>query len=135
MDLRIKIEYGLIFENLLMLNKGVCMEQERITVIIPMNNVEKHTFKVIQEIPEQVEYIVAVDNCSKDNTVSIVQTINDSRILILQHEKNRGVGGAMITGFKKAIEIGATIAIKNDGDGFQDTNGVFKSSHSTNFER
>jgi glycosyltransferase involved in cell wall biosynthesis len=38
------------------------------------------------------------------------------RVSALSHEKNQGVGAAMITGYRKAIELGATIIVKMDSD-------------------
>jgi dolichol-phosphate mannosyltransferase len=93
------------------------MNLESIAVIIPMFNVEKHIQKVILEIPAAVKYIIAVDDQSKDQTVEMIKNLDDDRIILIQHEQNTGVGGAMVTGFRKAIEIGATIVVKVDGDG------------------
>src|SRR6185295_17045021 len=45
---------------------------------------------------------------------------NDPRLLLINHETNRGVGGAMISGYRAALESGADIAIKLDGDGQMD---------------
>ncbi len=44
----------------------------------------------------------------------------DRRLVLLRHTQNRGVGGAMVTGFRKALELGAQIVVKIDGDGQMD---------------
>ncbi len=93
------------------------MKSETVAVIIPMYNVEKHIEKVIEHIPETVDMIIAVDDRSRDNSVSILKSMSDKRLILVEHEKNQGVGGAMISGFKKAIELKASIIIKVDGDG------------------
>jgi glycosyltransferase involved in cell wall biosynthesis len=45
----------------------------------------------------------------------------DKRIALIRHEKNQGVGGAMLSGFRKALALGALIVVKVDGDGQMDT--------------
>ncbi len=93
------------------------MKSEKIAVIIPMFNVEKHIEKVIESIPDLVDLIIIVDDHSRDNSVVIVKNIPDKRLIVIEHEVNKGVGGAMISGFKKAMELCASIVIKVDGDG------------------
>lgn len=93
------------------------MNSECIAVIIPMFNVEKHIDKVIRGIPDLVDLIIAVDDHSIDDTIAIVKKMADKRIILVEHETNRGVGGAMISGFKKAMDLNVSIVIKVDGDG------------------
>jgi len=63
-----------------------------------------------------------VDDASPDRTAELVEQASrrDGRVLLIRHEKNRGVGGAMVTGFRKALELGAQIIVKMDGDGQMD---------------
>ena len=63
-----------------------------------------------------------VDDASPDRTAELVEQASrrDGRVLLIRHEKNRGVGGAMVTGFRKALELGAQIVVKMDGDGQMD---------------
>jgi len=93
------------------------MKKEHIAIIIPMFNVAKHIEKVIQDIPDFVDTIIVVDDASKDNSVSIVKQMDDHRLILIQNKTNLGVGGAMVTGFQKAIELKASMVIKIDGDG------------------
>jgi glycosyltransferase involved in cell wall biosynthesis len=44
----------------------------------------------------------------------------DGRITLIRHAENLGVGGAMVSGFRKALELGVQIVIKLDGDGQMD---------------
>ena len=57
-----------------------------------------------------------MDDCSPDRTAELVQTCNDPRVYLVSHEKNQGVGGAVITGYFKAVELGAKIIVKMDSD-------------------
>jgi glycosyltransferase involved in cell wall biosynthesis len=63
-----------------------------------------------------------VDDASPDSTADLVAAAagEDDRILLIRHPSNLGVGGAMGTGYRKALELGAQIVVKIDGDGQMD---------------
>ncbi|MHC1783292.1 MAG: glycosyltransferase [Anaerolineaceae bacterium] len=61
--------------------------------------------------------IIVVDDASPDDSAKNAQELRDNRVIILRHAQNSGVGGAMLTGFKEAARLGATILVKMDGDG------------------
>jgi glycosyltransferase involved in cell wall biosynthesis len=69
-----------------------------------------------------VDHIVIINDCSTDDTSDIIKQYqqNDSRIVLLEHETNRGVGGAMATGYKYAAENNFDVAVRMDGDGQMD---------------
>ena len=58
-----------------------------------------------------------VDDASPDESSQKVEELDDPRIVILRHEVNQGVGGAVLTGFNHAVQMGATVLVKLDGDG------------------
>jgi len=93
-----------------------------IAVVIPCYRVEREVNSVIASLPRYVKHIIVVDDASPDATVEIVHQAakKDKRITLLKHEQNQGVGGAMVTGFRKALELGAQIVVKIDGDGQMD---------------
>lgn len=93
------------------------IKKENIAVIIPMYRVEGHIQDVVQHIPDFVQHIIAVDDASPDQSGARLTTLKDTRLQLITHHKNRGVGGAMLTGFSKALELGASIVVKVDGDG------------------
>jgi dolichol-phosphate mannosyltransferase len=94
----------------------------QITVVIPAFCVEKEITNVICSLPEYISDIIVVDDFSPDHTGEIVNCLknDDPRLTLIHHETNQGVGGAMISGFRKAIESGAQIIIKLDADGQMD---------------
>ena len=77
----------------------------KVAVVIPCYKVEEHIRKVVSEIPASVDMIITVNDKSPDGTASVLSEIekNDSRVVVVNHEENKGVGGAMITGFKEAV--------------------------------
>lgn len=89
-----------------------------LVVVIPAYRVADSIEVVISELPDYLSHIIVVDDASPDNISVLVKTLanDDSRIVLVRHEQNQGVGGAMLTGFKKALELGAQIVIKVDGD-------------------
>ncbi len=95
-------------------------QQHKIAVIIPAYNVENHIADVVASIPSFVDQIIIVDDKSTDATLKVIQALNDSRLTIIHHEHNRGVGGAVLSGYDKAYELGADIFVKLDGDNQMD---------------
>ena len=94
-----------------------------ITVVIPCYNVSRHIEDVIKQLPSEVNWIIAVNDCSKDDTEKILLRLSEEnkKIIFINHEINQGVGGAMITGFKRSIELNSDITIKVDGDNQMDS--------------
>ncbi|MCT7527177.1 glycosyltransferase family 2 protein [Aliarcobacter cryaerophilus] len=93
-----------------------------ISVVIPSYKVSKYILDVIKDIPEFVNHIIIVDDKCPQNSGQIAKTSTDNRVIICYHEKNLGVGGAVVTGYKKALELNSDIVIKIDGDGQMDVN-------------
>lgn len=88
----------------------------RIAVCIPAYNVAEWIQPTLQGIPSWVDLIVVVDDASTDRTAESVREVQDSRIKLITHDKNRGVGGAMKTGFRAALEQRVDVVVKIDGD-------------------
>ncbi|HNK62878.1 MAG TPA: glycosyltransferase family 2 protein [Anaerolineales bacterium] len=93
-----------------------------VAVIIPAYRVERDIEEVLSGLPAYIRSIIVVDDASPDATADLVAAAakQDKRVTLLRHEKNQGVGGAMADGFRKALELGAQIVIKVDGDGQMD---------------
>ncbi|MCB0120475.1 MAG: glycosyltransferase family 2 protein, partial [Anaerolineales bacterium] len=91
-------------------------------MVIPSFKTENEIVSVLNGIPSFVRHIIVVDDASPDSSADLVAAAakRNRRILLIRHEANQGVGGAMVTGFKKALELGAEIVIKLDGDGQMD---------------
>ena len=92
-----------------------------LAVVIPCYQVKTRILAVLSAIPADVDRIFVVDDACPDGTGEFVtQHCSDPRVTVLRHEKNLGVGGAMKTGYRKALEYGADIVVKLDGDGQMD---------------
>lgn len=90
-----------------------------IAVVIPCYNESRHIAQVIADLPNWIRHIIVVDDCSRDNSADIVAQVasRDRRVVLVRHERNSGVGGAMVSGFRRAIELDAQVVVKMDGDG------------------
>ena len=71
---------------------------------------------VVARIPAWVTGIIVVDDASTDDTLAVAQSLTDSRVTVLHHDHNRGVGGAMVTGYRAALEAGYDVVVKMDAD-------------------
>jgi dolichol-phosphate mannosyltransferase len=91
-----------------------------LAVVIPAYQVEKKLQHVLDGIPKFIRTIIVVDDCSRDGTLEIAKKNKPKRIHVLHLRKNHGVGGAMLYGMSLALELGADIVIKMDGDGQMD---------------
>jgi dolichol-phosphate mannosyltransferase len=98
------------------------LHKYKIAVVIPVFCVEQEIESVLLGIPNYIGLIIVVDDHSTDNTCDVVSRFasDDNRITLIRHTNNQGVGGAMISGFRKALELGAQIVAKIDGDGQMD---------------
>jgi glycosyltransferase involved in cell wall biosynthesis len=98
------------------------LHQKNIVVVIPCYRVAREVGSVIASLPPYIQHIICVDDASPDETARVIRqaATGDQRVLLLQHEKNQGVGGAVVTGFRKALELNADIVVKLDGDGQMD---------------
>lgn len=93
----------------------------RLAVVIPCYRVRAHILSVIARIGPEVERIFVVDDaCPEGSGALVAEAARDSRVDVIFHQRNQGVGGATVTGYLKALESGAEVIVKLDGDGQMD---------------
>src|SRR6266545_4721093 len=88
-----------------------------IAVVVPAFNEATHIALTLRSIPRYVDRVVVVDDGSSDTTAIEVLRLNETRIDLVRHATNRGVGQALCTGYAKAFATGADIAAVMAGDG------------------
>jgi dolichol-phosphate mannosyltransferase len=91
-----------------------------IVVVVPAYRAADSIEAVLAKIPAEVDHVVIVDDASPDALQEALARVGDPRVVVRRHETNRGVGGAMKTGFQAALELGADIVVKIDADGQMD---------------
>jgi glycosyltransferase involved in cell wall biosynthesis len=95
------------------------LEGKTVAVVIPAYNEEALICETLKGIPSFVDNIVVIDDLSQDSTRERVEEYSkaiDSRVILIKHEKNGGVGDAIISGYKWAREnkIDATVVVAAD---------------------
>lgn len=89
----------------------------RLAVVVPAYNEAQRIERVLENMPQIVDAVIVVDDFSTDQTADRAAAVKDSRVRVIRHKVNQGVGGAMATGLSGALEIGADLIVKMDGDG------------------
>ncbi len=93
----------------------------RVAVVIPSYRVKRHILKVIDQIGPEVNTIYVVDDhCPEGSGDFVREHCSDPRVAVKLNHTNLGVGGAVMTGYKAALEDGIDIVVKVDGDGQMD---------------
>jgi dolichol-phosphate mannosyltransferase len=101
------------------------MHNAKIAVVIPAYKVIDQIKDVIQSIPESIYQVIVVDDMCPYFSGKEAEKINRRNLIVMYHKENQGVGGAVITGYKKALELGCEIMVKIDGDGQMDPKYIY----------
>jgi glycosyltransferase involved in cell wall biosynthesis len=96
------------------------LEGKTVAVVVPAYNEERLIVETIAGIPEFVDRIFVVDDSSRDATVERARAAADPRVEVLVHEKNQGVGAAIVTGYKRALAERMDVAAVMAGDNQMD---------------
>lgn len=96
--------------------------QKLVAVVVPAYNEETQIARVVETMPDTVDYVVIVNDCSQDRTSDVVRELQRShpRVHLIEHEVNQGVGGAIATGYEWVRDNGVDIAVVMAGDGQMD---------------
>jgi dolichol-phosphate mannosyltransferase len=95
--------------------------QPHIWVVIPAYKLTRGVINLIESIPQIVSKIIVIDDACPDKSGNQIEKFcKDSRVSVYYNQENLGVGGAVKKGYRIALENGAGIVIKLDGDGQMD---------------
>ena len=96
----------------------------RVAVVIPAFNEERAITAAITTVPDFVDVVVVVDDASTDATAAraaeVAAARTDERVVVISHPHNRGVGAAIVTGYRRALALGCGVAAVMAGDGQMD---------------
>jgi len=102
-------------------------DQKQIWVVIPAYKLTHGIVKLIESIPPLVSKIIVIDDACPDKSGNLIERFcKDSRVSVHYNQENLGVGGAVKRGYRIALENGAEVVIKLDGDGQMDPNEIPK---------
>ncbi|HSX35103.1 MAG TPA: glycosyltransferase family 2 protein [Candidatus Saccharimonadales bacterium] len=90
----------------------------KVAVVIPAYNEEKLIEHTLTTVPDFVDYIVTVNDGSKDNTLKIQKKLaaKNKRIIVVNNEVNLGLGASMVRGYKRVLETDADMVGIMSGD-------------------
>jgi len=93
---------------------------KKIGISVPAYNEAELIARTLSGVPPWVDFITVVNDSSTDDTSSIARAVNDTRVFVIDHKKNQGVGGAVITAHKENIRRGADVLVVMAADGQMD---------------
>jgi glycosyltransferase involved in cell wall biosynthesis len=82
-------------------------QDRRVVVVVPAHNEEKLIAAVLDTMPEMVDRVIVVDDASTDRTAEILASLQPRygcRLRVVRHPRNGGVGAAIVSGYKAALE-------------------------------
>jgi glycosyltransferase involved in cell wall biosynthesis len=94
-------------------------EGRTVAVVVPAYNEEALVGSTVSGIPAFVDRIIVVDDGSKDETAVRAQNA-DKRVEVIPHERNQGVGAAIVTGYRRAIALDVEVTCVMAADGQMD---------------
>ena len=97
----------------------------RIAVVIPAFNERRKIAGTVATVPDFVDHVLVIDDASLDDTARQAELAALGRgapagVEVIRHAANRGVGGAITTGYRRALALGADVAAVMAGDGQMD---------------
>ena len=95
-------------------------QTQMVAVVIPCFNVAGQIGAVLRGMPSCVDHVIVIDDGCSDQTAAAVADVADTRIHLVTHGDNRGVGAATLSGWVQALALGAEVVVRLDGDGQMD---------------
>ncbi|WP_394833846.1 glycosyltransferase family 2 protein [Pendulispora rubella] len=94
-----------------------------VVVVVPAFEEEARIARVLHTLPGWVDHVVVVDDNSRDRTAEAAENVGDPRVVVLRHPENRGVGAAIVSGYRHALtqtEGERDVLVVMAGDGQMD---------------
>lgn len=91
-----------------------------IAVVVPAFNEAEAIASTVRTIPSWVDRVVVVDDASRDATARLARRARRRAIDVVRHPANRGVGAAIVTGYRRVLALGLDVAVVMAGDGQMD---------------
>src|ERR687895_2044928 len=96
------------------------LEGKTVAVVVPAHDEERLIAETLRGLPEFVDRVFVVDDASRDATADRARSTGDPRVEVLSHERNLGVGAAIVTGYKRALAERIDVTVVMAGDNQMD---------------
>jgi glycosyltransferase involved in cell wall biosynthesis len=91
-----------------------------VSVVMPAYNVADRIREAALAVPSFVDHLVVIDDGSRDGTAPAVEALRRPGLHLLRHQRNRGVGAAIASGYAESLRLGAEVMVVMAGDGQMD---------------
>jgi glycosyltransferase involved in cell wall biosynthesis len=91
-----------------------------IAVVVPAFNEAEAIARTVRTVPAWVDRVVVVDDASRDATSRAARRARRRALEVVRHPANRGVGAAIVTGYRRVLSLGLDVAAVMAGDGQMD---------------
>ena len=85
------------------------LDGKRVAVVVPAFDEERLVGETLRGIPDFVDRVYVVDDASRDATAARAEEIGDTRVEVVRHERNAGVGAAILSGYRRALDEGIDV--------------------------
>lgn len=92
----------------------------RVAVVVPAYNEERHIADVVATMPAWVDHLLIIDDASPDRTAERARAAATEVTEVISLPANKGVGGAILTGHRRALDLDADVCVVMAGDGQMD---------------
>jgi glycosyltransferase involved in cell wall biosynthesis len=96
------------------------LEGKSVAVVVPAFGEEELIGATLGGIPGFVDHVYVVDDASTDATAERARSFGDSRVAVIVHERNEGVGAAIVSGYERALADGIDVICVMAGDNQMD---------------
>ena len=93
---------------------------KRVAVVVPAFDEERLIGTTLSGIPDFVDRILVIDDASREGTAERARASGDPRVEVVSHERNQGVGAAILTGYRRALGEGIDVVCVMAGDNQMD---------------
>lgn len=87
-----------------------------VAVVMPAYNEARLIERTLRGVPSFVDLVYVVDDASRDTTAERAAAVGDTRVRVIRHRENRGVGAAIVTGCYRALDDQADLVAVMAGD-------------------
>ncbi len=91
-------------------------QAKKIAVIVPAYEEARLIGRMLRRVPDFVDAVYVVDDASTDGTSAAAHAVGDPRVRVIRHADNQGVGAAIRSGYRRALDEAADVLVVMAGD-------------------